>query len=99
MDGGEHTVCAVVTEEFLQFSKDRGNDLTTPRAEFGFPGLQPGDRWCLCASRWVEALAEGKAPPVVLEGTHESVLKLVTLKQLKAFRHRTEVKELRSEIQ
>ena len=78
-DLGAHTVCAEVTEEFLHFSKESGNDLSTPRPEFEFPGLKPGDRWCLCASRWVEAYQEGKAPRVVLESTHERTLEFVSL--------------------
>lgn len=69
-DVGVHTVCALVTREFLEFSRERGNDLVTPRPEFGFPGLKPGDRWCLCAPRWQEALDAGAAPQVVLEATH-----------------------------
>mgnify|MGYP001283702537 CR=1 FL=1 len=69
-DLGVHTVCAVMTEEFLEFSASVGNDLSTPRPEFGFAGLQPGDRWCLCASRWTEALEAGKAPQVVLAAPH-----------------------------
>jgi uncharacterized protein len=73
-DFGAHTVCAEVTEEFLGYSKLQGNDLSTPRPEYGFPGLKPGDRWCLCASRWVEALEAGKAPRLVLESTHERTL-------------------------
>ena len=71
-DAGVHTVCAVMTAEFLEFSKARGNDLSTPVPEFGFPGLQPGDRWCLCAPRWREALDAGCAPRVVLGATHEA---------------------------
>ncbi|MEM1331598.1 MAG: DUF2237 domain-containing protein [Planctomycetota bacterium] len=70
-DIGEHTVCAVMTEAFLEFTASMGNDLSSPRPEYGFPGLKPGDRWCLCASRWREALDAGIAPPVVLECTHE----------------------------
>ena len=70
-DAGVHTVCAVLTEEFLEFSRSRGNDLSTPRPEFGFPGLDPGDRWCLCAARWLEAFEAGCAPRVDLEATHE----------------------------
>lgn len=81
-DIGVHTVCAVMTAEFLEFSLSRGNDLSTPR--FGFPGLQPGDRWCLCASRWVEALEEGLAPPVVLESTHAATLEFAALSDLAA---------------
>ncbi len=69
-DMGSHTVCAVMTAEFLEFSKSKGNDLSTPRPEFGFEGLKPGDRWCLCASRWREAHDAGKAPRVVLRATH-----------------------------
>jgi uncharacterized protein len=79
-DAGVHTVCAQVTEEFLRFSIDRGNDLSTPRP--GFPGLRPGDRWCLCASRWAEALAAGVAPPVVLAATHVRTLDWVDLADL-----------------
>lgn len=74
-DHGVHVVCAVVTEAFLAFSLERGNDLSTPRPELGFPGLRPGDRWCLCASRWKEALDAGVAPPVVLASTHEGALR------------------------
>lgn len=84
-DLGAHTVCVVLTEEFLAFSKNAGNDLSTPRPEFGFPGLKPGDRWCLCAARWVEANEEGKAPRVVLEATHERTLEFVPLAVLKRF--------------
>jgi uncharacterized protein (DUF2237 family) len=76
-DIGEHTVCAEVTDAFLRFSESHGNDLTTPRPEYGFPGLKPGDRWCVCAGRWVEAYAVGLAPPIVLEATHESLARLV----------------------
>jgi uncharacterized protein (DUF2237 family) len=83
-DRGRHTVCVRVTAEFLAFSRGRGNDLSTPRPEFGFPGLNPGDRWCLCAARWVEALSAGMAPKVVLASTHRSVLELVPLEVLKA---------------
>ena len=81
-DHGIHTVCAEMTEDFLFFSKESGNDLSTSRPEFGFVGLKPGDRWCLCAARWAEALAAGKAPRVVLEATHERTLELVSLSQL-----------------
>ena len=83
-DRGSHVVCAVVTEEFLNYSKSRGNDLSTPRPEYRFRGLRDGDRWCLCALRWREALSEGIAPRVVLECTHEQALQFVTLAQLKA---------------
>ncbi|RRA48844.1 DUF2237 family protein [Acidipila sp. EB88] len=79
-DAGSHVVCAVVTQEFLLFSKSRGNDLSTPRP--GFPGLQPGDPWCLCVSRWVEAQRGGVAPPIVLAATHEAALQSVPLEVL-----------------
>ena len=82
-DVGSHTVCVVMTAEFLAFSKVRGNDLSTPRPEFGFPGLQPGDRWCLCAARWREALQAGMAPRVVLNSTNEASLLIVGLDDLK----------------
>ncbi|PSQ32389.1 DUF2237 domain-containing protein [Halobacteriales archaeon SW_10_68_16] len=81
-DRGRHEVCAVMTEEFLQFSKARGNDLITPRPEFDFPGLEPGDRWCLCLGRWVEAAEADLAPPVVLEATNEAVLEDVLFSTL-----------------
>jgi hypothetical protein len=81
-DHGVHTVCARVTAEFLEFSRRRGNDLSTPAPEVGFPGLKPGDRWCLCALRWKEAADAGVAPPVVLEATHEATLDLVPLELL-----------------
>lgn len=83
-DFGRHTVCARVTAEFLEYSKSRGNDLSTPRPEFGFPGLKPGDQWCLCAARWQEAFEAGKAPRVALMATHVSTLEIVDLKDLKA---------------
>jgi uncharacterized protein (DUF2237 family) len=83
-DVGSHTVCAVMTAEFLDFSRRRGNDLSTPRPEFDFPGLVPGDRWCLCVSRWKEALDAGVAPPVLLAATHEKALEVVTFEQLQA---------------
>src|SRR5919202_873814 len=84
-DVGSHTVCAVMTAEFLAFSKSVGNDLSTPRPEFGFAGLKPGDRWCLCAPRWQEALEAGAAPQVVLESTHEETLAIVPLGVLKDY--------------
>ena len=84
-DGGTHVVCARVTAEFLAFSRARGNDLTTPRPEMRFRGLSPGDRWCLCALRWLEALEAGVAPPLVLEATHERALDLVPLELLKQY--------------
>jgi len=83
-DHGSHTVCAELTEAFLAYSRAVGNDLSTPQPQFGFPGLKPGDRWCLCALRWKEALQAGVAPPVVLECTHGRALDFVTLAQLKA---------------
>jgi len=83
-DMGVHTVCAVVTAEFLRFSAEAGNDLSTARPEFGFPGLRPGDRWCLCASRWAEANAAGVAPPVVLAATHARTLEWVDVADLEA---------------
>lgn len=82
-DLGMHVVCTEVTKEFLEFSKSRGNDLTTPNPEYDFPGLKPGDRWCLCALRWKEALDSGFAPPVILASTNESVLDVVSLEDLK----------------
>lgn len=82
-DQGMHTVCAVMTAEFLAFSKAAGNDLSTPRRDLAFPGLKPGDRWCLCAPRWKEALDAGAAPQVVLESTHEETLAIVPLGVLK----------------
>lgn len=82
-DVGLHIVCAQVTDEFLQFSKSRGNDLMMPNPAMQFPGLKDGDRWCLCIERWKEALEEGVAPPVVLEATHISALEFVTLEELK----------------
>lgn len=81
-DTGVHSVCVIVTSEFLEFSSSRGNDLSTPLPEYQFPGLKPGDRWCLCASRWVEAWKAGKAPKVVLEATHERTLDFVALGEL-----------------
>lgn len=84
-DAGSHTVCAVVTEDFLTFSKARGNDLSTPRPEWRFPGLREGDRWCLCAARWLEAYRAGMAPDVVLEATHERALDIVPLEALREF--------------
>lgn len=81
-DQGSHLVCARVTREFLDFSRKRGNDLITPRPEMRFAGLKPGDRWCLCVTRWLEALQAGVAPPVVLEATHEKALKHIALEVL-----------------
>ena len=82
---GRHIVCAEMTAEFLAFSKSRSNDLSTPRPEMAFPGLSPGDRWCLVAERWVEALKSGMAPRVALLSTHEGVLRQVSLETLKLF--------------
>ena len=84
-DLGSHVVCIQATAEFLEFSKSRGNDLSTPVDDFGFPGLNPGDRWCLCALRWKEALEAGHAPRVVLTSTHEAVLNYVDLSDLKPY--------------
>jgi uncharacterized protein (DUF2237 family) len=83
-DLGSHTVCAEVTAAFLEFSREAGNDLSTPRPEFGFPGLKPGDRWFVCAARWKEAADAGFGPPVVLASTHERALDVVTLDELRA---------------
>ena len=82
-DVGAHLICVRVTEEFLRYSKEAGNDLSTPRPEFGFPGLEPGDCWCVCASRWVESWKDGVAPPVLLESTHERALEHVSLDVLR----------------
>jgi uncharacterized protein len=82
-DFGSHVVCAQVTSEFLEFTKSLGNDLSTPVPDFNFPGLKPGDRWCLCASRWQEALDAGVAPPVILSATHARALEVVSLDELK----------------
>lgn len=83
-DRGIHSVCARMTEEFLAYSRSKGNDLSTPAPAHGFPGLVPGDGWCLCAARWKEAFEAGVAPPVVLEATHEDTLKVVELEDLQA---------------
>ncbi|MGA1343853.1 MAG: DUF2237 family protein [Hyphomonas sp.] len=92
MDLGSHTVCAVLTADFLQFSYTRGNDLITPRPGLAFAGLRPGDRWCLCVNRWREAWEAGCAPPVLLEATHAAALRSVTIEMLMAHRapHRQE---------
>jgi uncharacterized protein (DUF2237 family) len=84
-DTGIHTVCVQMTAEFLEFSKSMGNDLSTPRAEFNFPGVKPGEKWCLCAGRWVEAYQNGVAPKVFLEATHEESLAIIPLNTLKEF--------------
>ena len=83
-DHGSHTVCARMTEEFLVFSERTGNDLSTPHPEFGFPGLKPGDKWCVCVSRWEDAFLAGVAPRIVLAATHERALDVVELEELKA---------------
>jgi uncharacterized protein len=83
-DLGSHTVCARVTDEFLDFSRERGNDLVTPRPEYRFRGLKDGDRWCVCAARWLEAFEAGVAPPVVLEATHQAAMRIVPLQVLLA---------------
>ena len=84
-DVGSHTVCAVMTDDFLKFSKARGNDLSTPMPDFGFPGLKAGDRWCLCAPRWQEAFEAGQPPRVVLRATHEGALRYCSLADLKRY--------------
>ena len=84
-DTGTHVVCSRVTTDFLEYSKTQGNDLITPSPESGFPGLKEGDRWCLCAYRWLEAYKAGKAPPVILKSTNKAVLKIVPLKLLKGY--------------
>ena len=85
MDVGSHTVCVIVTKEFLEFSKSKGNDLTTPRPEYDFPGLNPGDGWCLCAARWLEAADEGCAPRVKLLSTNEKALEIIEIEKLKKY--------------
>mmetsp|Transcript_4383 Transcript_4383/g.5407 ORF Transcript_4383/g.5407 Transcript_4383/m.5407 type:complete len:166 (-) Transcript_4383:46-543(-) len=89
MDLGSHTVCAVVTPDFLEFTAQQGNDLSTPRPEFDFPGLQAGDKWCLCALRWLQAYQAGCAPSVVLEASHEKALEVVPREILEQFRFNT----------
>lgn len=83
-DRGVHVVCAQLTETFLSYTKAQGNDLSTPRPDYNFPGLKPGDKWCLCAARWQEALADGMAPPVDLAATHRAALSIVRLEDLQA---------------
>jgi uncharacterized protein len=92
-DIGSHTVCAVVTAAFLEFSAGVGNDLSTPRPEWGFPGLSPGDRWCVCAARWLEAREAGCAPAVVLGATHERALDVVAIEDLIAHAAHVDVGE------
>jgi uncharacterized protein len=89
-DAGTHVICAVMTEEFLRFSASKGNDLSTPIPEYGFPGLQPGDHWCLCVQRWVEALSEGMAPLVVLESTSYHALDTIALEVLQLYDYRNQ---------
>ena len=84
-DIGRHTVCCIMTAKFLAFSKSRGNDLSTPMPQYSFPGLKPGDRWCLVAMRWAEALAAGEAPRVVLQATNETALRYASLDDLKKY--------------
>lgn len=84
-DAGMHTVCCLMTAEFLAFSKEKGNDLSTPIPEFGFPGVNPGDYWCLCLSRWIQAYNEGMAPRVKLAATHASVLEFIELDRLQEY--------------
>ena len=84
-DLGRHVVCVRVTAEFLEFSRSRGNDLSMPMLEYGFPGLRPGDQWCLCAARWQEALQANAAPRVVLQSTHAAALQVVKLADLKQY--------------
>lgn len=88
MDSGTHVVCAVVTEEFLQFSRQKGNDLITPIPQWQFPGLKPGDKWCLCISRWLEAQQAGVAPRVVLEATDSKALEYTSLEMLRKYEYR-----------
>ena len=87
-DKGLHTVCCVLTEEFLEFAKSRGNDLMTPAPQFGFPGLKAGDQWCVCAQTWHDACGEGVACPVVLESTHEETLQITTIQLLEQYAHK-----------
>ncbi|MEO1484204.1 MAG: DUF2237 domain-containing protein [Bacteroidota bacterium] len=89
-DTGTHVVCAIMTDEFLRFTRNRGNDLITPLPYFQFPGLKAGDKWCLCVSRWKEAVIEGLAPPVVLEGTHAKALDYVSFESLLEHKHTPE---------
>ena len=92
-DIGSHTVCSVVTADFLEFSKAAGNDLSTPRPEWGFSGLVPGDRWCICAARWLEAFEAGHAPDVVLGATHARALDIVAIEALTAHAARLDAVE------
>ena len=87
-DFGQHTICALMTEDFLSFSKEAGNDLTTPRPELGFRGLRPGDRWCICMQRWLDAYRADRAPRVIPEACHEGVLQSIPMEVLIANAHR-----------
>ena len=82
-DTGSHTVCAIMTEEFLKFSKSKGNDLSTPVPAFDFPGLNSGDRWCLCAARWLEAYEAGSAPSIIARATHRRALEIIPIEAMK----------------
>ena len=93
-DIGTHVVCAIMTDEFLRFTRNRGNDLITPLPYFQFPGLKAGDKWCLCVSRWKEAFIEGLAPPVILEGTHAKALNFVSFESLLEHKYAPEQNEL-----
>ena len=93
-DQGDHMICAVMTENFLRFSKAKGNDLSTPMPQFNFPGLKHGDRWCLCAARWKEAYDEGMAPMVVLEATNELALEVVSMDMLLEYAYKEEKSSL-----
>ena len=84
-DSGSHTVCAIMTEEFLKFSKSKGNDLSTPFPAFDFPGLNSGDRWCLCAARWLEAYEAGSAPSIIARATHRRALEIIPMEAMKEF--------------
>ncbi len=84
-DQGMHTICALMTDEFLKFSREHGNDLSTPMPEYSFPGLKEGDYWCLCLSRWIQAYEKGMAPQIKLEATHASVVEFVDLKRLQEY--------------
>ena len=84
-DTGSHTVCAIMTEEFLKFSKSKGNDLSTPVTAFDFPGLNSGDRWCLCAARWLEAYEAGSAPSIIARATHRRALEIIPMEVMKEF--------------
>ena len=84
-DRGSHTVCAILTDDFLQFAKSQGNDLITPSPQFGFPGLKAGDRWCVCVDRWIEAYLSECAPKIILEATNQSVISKIEIKILKKF--------------